>query len=188
MHLFLTQRLALPFVDGDMLSAIFQQLFPAAKPVTILDSDPAVANATAEALTLCARANGPAAALTKLRQDKVQMVHDGPSLADFPLPVAVREPLDQLIADLSDWRSGKIGWQDVQRGILLYGPPGCGKTEIPRLIAKSVNIPVFAGSMATWQSETARASDICREMRLFFNKAKAAAPAVLFIDELDSFW
>ena len=115
------------FVDGDMLSAIFQQLFPAAKPVTILDSDPAVANATAEALTLCARANGPAAALTKLRQDKVQMVHDGPSLADFPLPVAVREPLDQLIADLSDWRSGKIGWQDVQRGILLYGPPGCGK-------------------------------------------------------------
>ena len=103
----LTQRLALPFVDGDMLSAIFQQLFPAAKPVTILDSDPAVANATAEALTLCARANGPAAALTKLRQDKVQMVHDGPSLADFPLPVAVREPLDQLIADLSDWRSGK---------------------------------------------------------------------------------
>ncbi len=183
----LTQRLALPIIDGDMLSAIFQQLFPFAKPVTILDSDPAVANATAEALTLCARAHGPAAALAKLRQDKLQMVHDGPSLADFPLLATVREPLDQLIADLSDWRSGKIGWQDVQRGILLYGPPGCGKTEIPRLIARSVNIPVFTGSMATWQSETARASDICREMRLFFNKAKAAASAVLFIDELDSF-
>lgn len=183
----LTQRLALPFVDGAMLSAIFQQLFPGTKPVTILDSDPAVANATAETLTLCARSHGPIAALAKLRQDKLHMAHDGPGLAEFPLPTAVREPLDQLIADLVDWRSGKIGWQDVQRGILLYGPPGCGKTEIPRLIAKSVKIPVFPGSMASWQSQTARASDICREMRQFFNKAKAAAPAVLFIDELDSF-
>jgi cell division protease FtsH len=182
-----TQKLVLPPVDGPMLNAIFQLLFPGAKPVTIPDDDPALENTTAEALTLCARAHGPAAALAQLRKDKVQLAQDGPSLANFPLPATVREPLDQLIADLADWRSGKIGWQDVQRGILLYGPPGCGKTEIPRLIAKSVNIPVFAGSMATWQSETARASDICREMRLFFNKAKAAAPAVLFIDELDSF-
>lgn len=183
----LTQKLVLPPVDGPMLSAVFLLLFPGAKPVTIPHDDPALENATAEALTLCARARGPAAALAKLRKDKVLLAQDGPSLADFPLPPDVREPLDQLIADLTDWRSGKIGWQDVQRGILLYGPPGCGKTEIPRLIAKSVDFPVFAGSMATWQSDSARASDICREMRRFFNKAKAAAPSVIFVDELDTF-
>ncbi|MCC5960668.1 MAG: AAA family ATPase [Rhodobacteraceae bacterium] len=183
----ITQRISLPEIDAAMLSEILKHLFPDAAPVDIDDADPAILNATPEALALCARADNPETALIQLRARSERAVSDGPGFDDFPLSFSVRAPLDQLINDMQDWRAGKIGWSDVQRGILLYGPPGCGKTEIPRLIARSVDIPVLAASMSSWQADGSRASEICSEMRKCFNKARAAAPSVLFIDELDTF-
>lgn len=183
----ITQRIALPEIDAAMLSEILAQLFPDAAPVTLDDADPAISNASPEALTLCTRADSPEAALAQLRARSERPVANGPGLNDFPLVPEVRAPLDQLVADVLDWRAGKIGWSDVQQGILLAGPPGCGKTQIPRLIAQSVDIPVFSGSLATWQAASSRSSDIIREMRAVFTKATASRPSIIFIDELDSF-
>ncbi len=183
----ITQRIALTELDAAMLSEVLAQLFPDAAPTDIDDADPAISNATPEALTLCARDDSPEAALAQLRARSERPVANGPGLNDFPLTPEVRAPLDQLIADMQDWRAGKIGWCDVQQGILLAGPPGCGKTQIPRLIAQSVDIPVFSGSLASWQSASSRSSDIIREMRAAFTKAMASSPSILFIDELDSF-
>ncbi|WP_347510764.1 AAA family ATPase [Phaeobacter sp. CAU 1743] len=111
---------------------------------------------------------------------------EGPGLADFPLPREVREPVEQMVADLRAWQAGEIPWRDVTRGILLAGPPGCGKTEVPRLIAKSAGINVIAGSIADWSAEGSRGSEVIKAMRASFAKAAAAAPAILFIDELDA--
>ncbi|WP_071795132.1 AAA family ATPase [Natronohydrobacter thiooxidans] len=183
----ITHRIALPEIDAAMLPEILAQLFPDTAPVTLDEDDLAIMNASPEALTLCARADSPEMALAQLRARSERVVADGPGLIDFPLAPDVRAPLDQLIADMQDWGVGKIGWSDVQRGLLFVGPPGCGKTEIPRLIARSVDIPVLPGSMAAWQADGSRASEICRVMRQFFNKARAMAPCVLFIDELDTF-
>lgn len=183
----ITKRIALPEIDAAMLSEVLAQLFPDVAPIDIDDADPAISNATPEALTLCARADSPEAALAQLRARSERPVAEGPGLSDFPLVPDVRAPLDQLIADMQDWRASKIGWCDVQRGLLFVGPPGCGKTEIPRLIARSVDIPVLPSSMAKWQTDGSRASEICREMRQFFNKARALAPCILFLDELDTF-
>jgi ATP-dependent Zn protease len=96
-------------------------------------------------------------------------------------------PLDQLLVDLRAWQAGEIPWRDVSRGLLLAGPPGCGKTEIPRLIAREAGIAVLAGSLGRWSSASARSSDVIREMRAFFDKAAALAPCIVFIDELDAF-
>jgi DNA polymerase III delta prime subunit len=111
---------------------------------------------------------------------------EGPGLADFPLPREVREPVEQMVADLRAWQAGEIPWKDVTRGILLSGPPGSGKTEVPRLIAKSAGINVIAGSIADWSAEGSRGSEVIKAMRACFAKAAAAAPAILFIDELDA--
>lgn len=113
-------------------------------------------------------------------------VADGPGLADFPLSQEVREPLEQMVTDLLAWQAGEIPWKDVTRGILLSGPPGSGKTEVPRLIARSAGINVISGSIADWSSEGGRGSEVIKAMRECFAKAAAAAPAILFIDELDS--
>jgi hypothetical protein len=40
----------------------------------------------------------------------------------------------QLASDLRAWRDGRISWEDVDRGALLFGPPGCGKTVRRRMI------------------------------------------------------
>jgi len=111
---------------------------------------------------------------------------DGPGLADFPLPQEVREPLEQMVTDLLAWQAGEIAWKDVTRGILLSGPPGSGKTEVPRLIARSAGINVISGSIADWSSEGSRGSEVIKAMRECFARAAAAAPAILFIDELDA--
>ncbi len=182
-----TQRIALPALDAPMLCEVLAHLFPGSTPVTLDDADLAITNATPEAVTLCARADSPKAAVAQLRSRSASVVPDGPGLSDFPLHPTVREPLDQLIADLRDFRSAKIPWSDVQRGILLVGPPGCGKTEIPRLLARSVDIPLLSASMAAWQSGGTKSSDLCREMRQSFSRARAMAPCILHIDELDAF-
>ncbi len=179
-----------PF-DREMLCEVLNSLYPSA--AVRADDLPdglgaeALARLTPEALTIATRSATPADAIGRLVADLPSPTEHGPGLGEFPLQPAVREPVQQLLADMRAWRNGDIPWSDVSRGILLVGPPGCGKTELPRLIAKEAGITVHPASMAKWQSGGARSSDICREMRAFFTKAAAAAPCIVFIDELDTF-
>ncbi len=103
------------------------------------------------------------------------------------MPEEVRAPLTRILSDLQSWKAGEIPWRDVSRGLLLVGPPGSGKTEIPRLIAREAGVEVLAASMGRWQASGSRSSDILHEMRAFFEKAASMAPSVVFIDELDAF-
>jgi len=70
------------------------------------------------------------------------------------------------------------------RGILLYGPPGCGKTLLARAVAteSEANFITIKGPevFSKWVGESEKA------IREVFRKARMAAPAVIFFDEIDS--
>ncbi|WP_195763639.1 ATP-binding protein [Duganella guangzhouensis] len=69
-------------------------------------------------------------------------------------------------------------------GILLYGPPGCGKTMIARAIANECNASFVSVGisevLSMWQGESERS------LAALFEKARAQKPCVLFFDELDA--
>jgi transitional endoplasmic reticulum ATPase len=73
---------------------------------------------------------------------------------------------------------------DPPRGVLLYGPPGCGKTFLVRALAGSGALNVFsvkgAELLDKWVGESERA------VRELFRRATDAAPALVFLDELDA--
>jgi len=73
---------------------------------------------------------------------------------------------------------------DPPKGVLLYGPPGCGKTLLAKAVAteSEANFLSIKGPevFSKWVGESEKA------IREIFRKARQAAPAVIFIDELDS--
>lgn len=50
------------------------------------------------------------------------------ALSDLPGFATVRPWVSALAQDLDDWKAGTLDWKDVDRGALLVGPPGTGKT------------------------------------------------------------
>merc|ERR1719183_2599674 len=70
------------------------------------------------------------------------------------------------------------------RGVLFYGPPGCGKTLLAKAIANECQanfISIKGPELLTmWFGESEA------NVRDIFDKARSAAPCVLFFDELDS--
>lgn len=111
---------------------------------------------------------------------------DGPSIDDLHGLGAAADWGRALARDLADYRSGRIQWKDVDRGILLSSPPGMGKTTFAQALGRTCNVPVHVHSLAAWQAR-GYLNDLLKAMREAFDKAKASAPCVLFIDEIDSF-
>lgn len=91
----------------------------------------------------------------------------------------------ELAIDLEDWRAGRIQWSDVDRGILLSGPPGTGKTTFAGALARSCGAHLVTGSLSRWQSR-GHLGDLLKAMYGAFAEAKQNAPSILFIDEIDA--
>ena len=72
----------------------------------------------------------------------------------------------------------------IPRGVLLAGPPGTGKTLLAKAVAGEANVPFF--SLAASEFVEAIVGVGASRVRDLFTQAKAAAPAIVFIDELDA--
>ena len=99
------------------------------------------------------------------------------------------EEVKQELREAVEWplkypdRFKKLGIRPP-KGVLLYGPPGCGKTLLAKAVAteSEANFIAVRGPelMSKWVGETERG------IREVFRKARTAAPAVVFFDEIDA--
>jgi transitional endoplasmic reticulum ATPase len=70
------------------------------------------------------------------------------------------------------------------RGVLLYGPPGCGKTFVVRALASSGRLSVHAVKGAELMDKWVGASE--KAVRELFRRARDSAPSLVFLDEVDA--
>ncbi|MDI9916194.1 AAA family ATPase [Rhodococcus sp. IEGM 1379] len=73
---------------------------------------------------------------------------------------------------------------DPPRGVLLYGPPGCGKTYLVRALASSGHLSVHAVKGAELMDKWVGASE--KAVRELFQRARDSAPSLIFLDEIDA--
>lgn len=73
---------------------------------------------------------------------------------------------------------------DPPRGVLLYGPPGCGKTYLVRALAGTGHLSVHAVKGAELMDKWVGSSE--RAVRELFQRARDSAPSLIFLDEIDA--
>ena len=99
----------------------------------------------------------------------------------------MKEPIEEL-AEVRDYLVAPERFQamgaNVPKGILLMGPPGCGKTLLARALAGECRVPFFSISGADFVEIFVGVGPA--RIRDLFATATAAAPAIVFIDELDA--
>ena len=96
-----------------------------------------------------------------------------------------RQVAEDLIADIDAARAGRVPWSAVDRGLLLVGAPGTGKTTLARAIARACDVKFIHASATQWQSAGGLDQHL-RAIRESFSEARRYAPAILFLDEIDS--
>lgn len=70
------------------------------------------------------------------------------------------------------------------RGVLLHGPPGCGKTSIANALAGQLQVPFIPVSAPSIVSGMSGESE--KKLRDLFDEAKSLAPCLVFFDEIDA--
>jgi cell division protease FtsH len=108
-----------------------------------------------------------------------------------PLTFAQVAGADEAVEELKEVRDyladpdryKELGAQPP-RGVLLIGPPGCGKTLLAKAVAGEVRVPFFSVAGAEFVESLVGVG--AARVRDLFRRVRAVAPAVVFIDELDA--
>jgi cell division protease FtsH len=95
-----------------------------------------------------------------------------------------KEELSEIVDFLKDPQKYRRLGGRIPRGVLLTGPPGTGKTLLARALAGEAQVPFF--SIAASEFVELFVGVGASRVRDLFQQAKDAAPAIIFIDELDA--
>ena len=102
---------------------------------------------------------------------------------DIVLPPSTREEFVGLGKELRNAEQLASLGIPAPRGILLYGPPGTGKTQIARVLASQSGLGFVAATTSDMKANYIGQSG--SKVKALFEKARAQAPCILFIDEID---
>ncbi|HEY6758962.1 MAG TPA: ATP-dependent zinc metalloprotease FtsH [Baekduia sp.] len=94
------------------------------------------------------------------------------------------EELEEIVDFLKNPNKYRQLGAMIPRGVLLSGAPGTGKTLLARAVAGEANVPFFSLSASEFIEMVVGVG--ASRVRDLFSQAKAAAPSIIFIDELDA--
>lgn len=193
-HLVATDPQILPFaaISRDILTTymlaghLCDQIPDPDTLYTALPDDAALAQLGT--LDACAALRAPTLRMA-LQRLKTMISEDttssGPRLEDFEGETPALTAARRIVEDLLSWKDGKTGWHEISRSLLLYGPPGSGKTYLARAMANSAGITSINASFADWQAK-GHLGEMLAAMAHSFTEARRLAPSVLVIDEIDA--
>ncbi len=95
-----------------------------------------------------------------------------------------KEELQELVEFLKNPEKFSTLGGKLPKGVLLVGPPGTGKTLLARAVAGEAGVPFFFMSGAEFDEIYVGVG--AKRVRDLFSSARAKAPAIIFIDELDA--
>jgi AAA+ superfamily predicted ATPase len=106
-------------------------------------------------------------------------------LADVGGMTEVKQRLNAaFLAPMRNPELRRMYGKSLRGGLLLYGPPGCGKTFLARAVAGELGARFLAVTLADVLDMWVGSSE--RNLRDLFAEARRAAPCVLFLDEIDA--
>lgn len=155
----------------------------------LLPTDEALAELGEADLALALRAATSRAVADRLAQaaarDKGPKGDGSLTLEQIGGTSSAHQSAADMVADFNLWRAGALAWREMPHSLLLFGQPGTGKTILARAMAASARVPLIQGSFGEWQGR-GHLGDMLSAMQSCFREARAAAPCVFLVDELDS--
>jgi cell division protease FtsH len=130
---------------------------------------------------------GPAGAALNLGRNKVRIYDRKEMKTNFADVAGLDEARDEL-REIVDFLKNPKKYQRlggrIPKGVLLLGPPGCGKTLLARAVAGEANVPFFFMSGSEFVEMFVGLG--AARVRELFQQAKDKAPALVFLDEIDT--
>jgi cell division protease FtsH len=134
-----------------------------------------------------ATAGGAGGMLGGFGRSRARRVEASEQHVNFEDVAGIDEAEDELVEVVDFLRNPgryqKLGAR-IPRGVLLSGPPGTGKTLLARAVAGEAGVPFFSNSASEFIEAIVGVG--ASRVRDLFQQAKEAAPAIVFIDELDA--
>ena len=122
-----------------------------------------------------------------MKNNETAVINSVISEVKFKDIAGISEVKDELI-EIVDFLKNPSKYKNfgikLPKGILMAGPPGVGKTLIAKAVAGEAGVPFFYQSGATFAEVYVGIG--AKRVRELFAKAKANAPSIIFIDEIDA--